>query len=172
MESRFSKILRFIGSNTLAAMVLLCGAVVLLLYGGVVAGLHREAFRMGLCFLLAVYMVDCCVGLLLNQRIDTCFTRLERLVLDKSDSIRLKNPSVVVSIFGVVFSPILFLLSILAGHRQYWLLMCVLLSAFAIHFFVCKGVMTALRINAYSRRLEGFISKDKEGRTSEQESGE
>ena len=163
MESRFNKVLGLTGFSIIS--------VVLLLFG-VLTGLHHDWFRMGLCFFLAVYMVDGCVGGLLNLKIDSCFTRLEELISSKSDSVRLRNPSKVVSIFLVVIAPLLLLLSMLAGLRQYWLMMCVLLSACAITFFIFGGVMIALRINAYSRRLEELISRDKDGRASKEQSGQ
>ena len=166
MESRFNKALGLIGFSIISS------AVAVLLLFGVLTGLHNDWFRMGLFFFLAVYMVDCCVGGLLNLKIDSCFTQLEELISSKSDSIRLRNPTKVVSIFLVVIAPLLLLLSMLAGVRQYWLMMGVLLSACTITLFISGGVMIALRINAYSRRLEELISRDKDDRASKEQSGE
>jgi len=125
---------------------------------------------MGLGFFLAAYMVECLVVLLLNMRIDTCFTRLEELISSKSDSVRLRYPVNVVTIFPVVIAPLLLLLAMLSVNRQYWLMMCVFLSACAITVFISSGVLIALRINAYSTRLEALIARSKDGRKSKEQS--
>lgn len=64
---------------------------VVLLFIGVKSGLQRSWFRMGLTFLLAVFLTHVCVYLLLELRIDSCFKRLEELATKQSDSASSKN---------------------------------------------------------------------------------
>lgn len=65
--------------------------LVVLLLGGVLAGLWQDWFRMGLLFFLGVFIVNCCVSVLLDLKIDTCFKRLEDLTSGKSDSTRVRK---------------------------------------------------------------------------------
>jgi len=156
---------------TFIALSIGIGSVVLF-YCGIGWGFRHEAIMMGLCFFLAVYSVDACVGLLLNLKIDTSFTRLEDLVSGKSDSVPLRNSINIMHIFMIVVLPALLFLSMLACHYQYWLLMCIFMSVFVITSFISDGVLIARRINAYSRRLEELISRDKDGEASKDKSGE
>ena len=138
---------------------------------GVIWGFRYQVLRMGLCFFLAVYTVDVCVGLLLNLKIDICFLKLEDLVLGESDSVPMRSPINIITIFILVVLIALILLSMLAGHHQYWLLMCILLSAFVVTCYISRGVEIARRINSYTGRLEELISKEKCGRVSKEKSG-
>lgn len=157
------KVFIYIGSSIFSVVLFSCG---------IFWGFHHEAGRMGLCFFLAVFWVYVCVFLLLNLKIDTSFTRLDNLVSGKSDSVPLRNSINIMAIFMIVVLPALLFLSILACNLQYWLLMCIFLSAFIITLFISDGVLIALRINAYSRRLEELISREKDGEASKDKSGE
>ena len=157
------KVFIYIGSSIYSVVLFSCG---------IFWGFRHEAPRMGLCFFFAVFWVDVCVFLLLNLKIDTSFTRLENLVSGKSDSVPLRNSINIMAIFMIVVLPALLLLSMLACHHQYWLLMCIFLSAFVITLFIYNGVLIARRINAYSRRLEELISREKDDEVSKDKSGE
>ena len=154
-------------------IVLSMGLAVQLL-GGVLTGFHQKWFEMGFFFFFVGFTVYGYVGFLLNLKIDTCFEHLENLISGKSDSIRLGNQLIgnVVTILMVIFIAALTSLSILAGLRQHWFIMCVLSVALAITFFISWGVMTALKIAAFSKRMEELISKDKDDRSSKEQSGE
>lgn len=158
--------------KTVFTFIVLSIFSVVLFYCGIVWGFRHEALGMGLCFFLAVYSVAVCVGLLLNLNIDTSFTRLENLASGKSDSVPLRSSINIMTIFMVVVLPSLLLLSMLACYRQYWLLMCIFLSTFVITFCISEGVLIARRINAYSKRLEELISREKDDEASKDKSGE
>jgi len=157
------KVFIYIGSSIFSVVLFSCG---------IFWGFRHETPRMGLCFFLAVFWVHVCVGLLLNLKIDTSFTQLEDLVSGKSHSVPLRNSIDIMAIFMVVVLLALLLLSMLACHLQHWLLMCIFLSAFVITLFIYNGVLIARRINAYSNRLEEFISRQKDDEASKDKSGE
>lgn len=82
------------------------------------------------------------------------------------------KPINVARIFMCVFLIVLSLLSILAGLRQHWLMLGSFSAGFAITTIIWWGVLTALKIDACTRRLEQLISKDKDDRASREQSGE
>jgi len=131
-----------------AILVGLCS--VALLFGGVVAGFRHEGLQMGLCFFLAVHAAYCCVACLLNVKIDNCFKRLGIR--------RMKARTGVASVLMVGVWSALITLSILAALRRYWLLMCVLLSAYAVAHFICDGVLIARKADDCIKRLEELIA--------------
>ena len=144
------------------SIVLSMGLVVQCLIGSI-SGQQQDWFGMCFFFFLAAFTVYIYVGFLLNLKIDTCFNRMQDLISMKSDATRLANRLIdyIVTIFMVISAAFLASLSILAGLRKHWLVLCVLLVALASTVFICRGVMIALKIDAYSKHLEEIISKGK-----------
>lgn len=140
--------------------------VVMLLCVTVLSGFRRDWFRMGLCLFLFLFTVFVYVGLFLDLKIHSCFKRLEDIIPRKSNSTPLGYQSLPmsVSIFLVLFGVVMVSVSLLAGLRQQWLTLCVLLTVFAVGNFIFMGVKIALNIRAYSKRLEELISKDRDDR--------
>ena len=66
-----------------------------------------------------------------------------------------------VTIFIVIFIVVLTLLSIFAGLRKNWLMVCFLWIALASTVFICRGVMISRKIDTYSKYMEKLISEQK-----------
>lgn len=145
---------------------------VVLLLCGVYAGFHYDWLRMGLCFFSAVYMAGFGVVFLFNLKIDSCFTRLKELISGESDSIQLRKSTKLVKIFIFITTLVLIILIFLTCDRQYWLMMCLLLSAFSINFLISMYVMISLKIEDYSKCLEQLISNCKECNSNKEQPGE
>lgn len=139
-------------------IVLTLGSI-LFPFGGVLAGLNRDWFSMVFFFCIFAFIVDHVVLFTLNLIIDTCFKQMENAISKKSDSFWFENQPIYrkFGFFIVVYSGVLLSLAILAGTRQRWLMLCVILVVFTITTFITTGLMLALRIKAYSKRLEELI---------------
>ncbi len=144
-------------------IVLIMGLVVCS-YAGVLAGLYRDWFSMVFFFFIFVFGADCNVGFLMDLKMDTCFKRLENIISRKSDSVRLGNRLIfrALTIFTVVSTAVMLSLSILAGLRQRWLMLCVILVALTVTNYISTGVTFALKIKAYSKRLEELICQTRD----------
>lgn len=145
---------------------------VILLICGVYAGFHHNWIGMGLSFFSSVYMAGFGVFLLFNSKVDSCFTRLKELISGESDPIQLGKSNKLVRTFYSVTSVVLFILMCLSCDHQYWLMMSLLLSAFAIFFLISLYVMISLKIQDYSKYLEQLISNCKECNSSKEQPGE
>lgn len=72
----------------------------------------------------------------------------------------------VVGIFMVISVPVHFSMVVLFAVRQDWFMVGIHLVACAITVVICAGVLMALKIDNYSRRLEELISGYNEGQRS------
>lgn len=152
----------------IAAQIVFIIGLVLYSYGGVLSGLQREWFGMVLFFYVLVYTVHMYIAFMLEMKIDTCFERLGNIITKKSDSARLEKLTIgrKLDLFMIFFSAAVLLLSILARQRP--LMVCVILVTLAIANYISKGVVFALRIKGYSKRIEELICQSKEGAGSQE----
>ena len=139
-------------------IVLIMGLIVCS-YAGVLAGLHRDWFYMVFFFFIFIFTAHCNVGFLMDLKMDACFKQLENVISRKSNSVQLGSRLIfrALTIFTVVSTAVMISLSILAGLRQRWLMLGVILVAFTVTNYMSTGVTFALRIKAYSRHLEELI---------------
>jgi hypothetical protein len=132
------------------------------LYGGILSVMHREWFSVVFCFFICVFWVNNIIFCLLIRKVDTCFKRLENVFSNKSVSLLSENIPRYKALnffFMVVFWPVMLTLSVLAGTRQRWLLLCLILVALTVTNYLNNGLMLALRIKAYSKNLEELINQ-------------
>lgn len=144
------------------------------LYAGFLMGFQQQWFEMCFFFIFVVFSVETYVVFLLSIKIETCFKHLETIYSGKTDALKSGRHLIeyVVTVFAIILSVILFSLSWLFGHRQNWLMLCVLWSALAITVVVSSGVMITLRIKTCSKRLEQLISNDKKGNANKEQPGD
>jgi len=80
--------------------------------------------------------------------------------------------SKLLKIFMVISWVVLFSLSILAGFRQDWFGLGVLLAICAIILLICTGILMALKIDTCTKHLEELITKNKDLMASNEQSEE
>ena len=141
----------------ITAQIVFIIGFILFLYVGVLAGLNSEWFSMVFFFYLLVYIVHNHIGFMLDLKIDTCFERLQNIITKKSDSARLEKLKIgrKFELFMIAFNAVILLLSILA--RQHPLMLSIILVALTITNYISMAVVFALRIKAYSMRLEELM---------------
>jgi len=146
----------------IAAQIAFIIGFILFLCCGVLAGLNSEWFSMVFFFYLLVFTVHGHIGFMLDQKIDTCFERLENIITKKSDLTRLEKLKIGrrFELLMIAFSAIILLLSILARQRP--LMLCIILVALTIINHISTAVVFALRIKGYSKRIEELICQTRE----------
>lgn len=147
--------------RTASQIVLILGLVVML-YAGVLSGLQRAWFAMAFFISGAVISAGSYVWFLLNLKIDKCFERLEGTISGKAGAFQVGNRLRfgLLVIFWSISAAAMLSLSILAGFRQRWLMVCILLAATIVVSNIFSGAVHALRIQARSKRLEELIRRD------------
>jgi hypothetical protein len=152
----------------IAAQIVFIMGFILFSYGGVLAGLNRDWFSMIFFCYIVVFTVHMHIGFMLDLKIDTCFERLQKIITRKSDSVRLEKLTTgrKLDLFMIAFSAAVLLLSILARQRP--LMLCIILVILTITNYISKGVVFALRIKAYSKRLEELISQTRDDKASKE----
>jgi hypothetical protein len=141
----------------IAAQIVFFSGSVLLSYGGVLAGLNSDWFSMVFFCYIVVFSSHMYIGFMLEMKIGTYFEQLGNIITKKSDSVQLEKLKIGrrLELFMIFFSGIILLLSILARQRP--LMLCIILVALAITNYISKGVVLALRIKGYSKRIEELI---------------
>lgn len=132
---------------------------ILCFYIGVFTGLRQDWFSMVLFFYLLVYTAHMYIGSMLHIKIDTCFERIQDNITKQSDSSKLEKLKTgrKLDLFMIVLNGVVLLFSILVRQRP--LLLCIILASLAIANFTSKAVIFALRIKAYSKRIEELICR-------------
>ncbi len=144
-------------------LIMVSMGLIVFLYGGILAGMHREWFSVVFFLFIFVFGVNNIIDSVLILKVDSCFKRLENVISNKSVSLLFENlPKYkALNFFMVVFYAVLLSLSILTGTRQCWLILCLILVALTVTNYLTNGLMLALRIKAYSKSLEELICKTK-----------
>jgi hypothetical protein len=122
---------------------------------------------MGLYFFLVIYLAECFVFLLLNNKIESHFIQLEAHFTGKPAPDRLVGKvfpnSVIISM--IIFIVAIIFLSMLAGNSGRWLMLTMLMTVFLITNFVFTAMTVWLKVKACSKRIEQLVSKSREGET-------
>jgi hypothetical protein len=146
----------------IAAQIVFFSGFVLFSYGGVLAGLNSDWFSMVFFCYIVVFSSHMYIGFMLDLKIDNCFERLQNIITKKSDSSRLEKLKIgrKLDLFMIAFNAVILLLSILARQRP--LLLCIILVALTITNYIFRSVVFALRINAYTNRLEQLLCQTRD----------
>ena len=71
------------GVQIVLIQIMLIMGLIVCSYVGVLAGLHRDWFYMVFFFFIFVFNVDCNVGFLMDQKMDTCFQTIGEHYFEK-----------------------------------------------------------------------------------------
>jgi len=154
--------------QVIAAQIAFIIGFILFSYVGAVAGLEHEWDSMVFFFYLLVFIVHGHIGYMLDQKIDTCFERLQNIITKKPDSARLGKLRTgrKLDLFMIFFTGVILLLSILARQRP--LMLCIILVTLTIANYISKSVVFALRIKGYSKRIEELICQTEDDKGSKE----